>query len=162
MALTVTDLAELVCRPGTDKAATVERLRSWTKEGVLPVAGDKNPGTGRAREYDISAAYTAVILNAVADVGLPIGRQRYLTVTLNVAAEAQAKWTQKRRPHLYLEIADFGDPNPQGGRHAVFLHDKATMHPRAEASLLLDVGRLFARVEKRMTELAKARAKAAA
>jgi DNA-binding transcriptional MerR regulator len=160
MALTVADIAELIRRPDADKAAVVERIRGWTKEGLLSPAGDRNPGTGRPRLYEESAAYDAAILNAMADVGLHVGQQRYFLVVLNLAQEAKTKWAQGKR-RLYLEVADFGRPNPQGQYHAVFLHERISMHSRAEASLTVNISRLFARIERGMAALYKA-SKAAA
>jgi DNA-binding transcriptional MerR regulator len=160
MALTVADIAELIRRPDADKAAVIERVRSWTKEGLLEPAGDRNPGTGRPRLYDESAAYDAAILNAMADLGLHVGQQRYFMVLQNLALEARTKWAQGKR-NLYLEIADHGRPNPQGGTHTVHLHERLKMQSGAEASLILKIGRLFARVEKGMAGLNKA-SKAAA
>jgi DNA-binding transcriptional MerR regulator len=161
MALTVAQLAEVIARPGANRAAVVERLRAWSDAGILEPA-DRNPGTGRRREYADDVAYDAGLLNMLADLGLPIGRQRYFMSVLLLAQQAKDLWAEKRSGGLCLEIADFGEPNHQGGQHAVFLHDGAKrghlgnlIHPRAEGSLIVNVSRLFARIDKNMKELAK-------
>jgi hypothetical protein len=162
MALTVAQLAEVIARPGADRANVVERLRAWSDAGMLEPAGALNPGTGRARQYADDIAYTAAILNMLADLGLPIGKQRYFTVVLLLAEQAKTLWAEKHSRGLCLEVADFGEPNHQGGQHAVFLHDGAKrghlgnlIHPRAEGSLIFNVSRLFARVDKNMRTLGK-------
>jgi DNA-binding transcriptional MerR regulator len=159
MPLTVAVIAELIRRPDADKAAVTERLRHWSAEGLLKPIGDRNPGTGRPRLYDESAVFDAAILNLLADLGFPIGKQRYYLVVLDLAQRAKDLWEKKSLAPLYLEVADFGDPDIEGGTHAVFLHEGkkrahigSVIHPRAEGSLIVNVTRLFARIEKRMTE----------
>jgi hypothetical protein len=161
MALTVAQLADVIARPDADRAAVVERLRAWSDAGMLELA-DRNPGTGRRREYADDVVYDAAILNMLADLGLPIGRQRYFMMVLLLAQQAKDLWVEKHSPGLCLEIADFGKPNHQGGQHAVFLHDGSKrshlgnlIHPRAEGSLIVNVSRLFARIDKNMKALAK-------
>src|SRR5436190_11812196 len=71
---TVNDLAERVMRPGEDLRIACDRIRNWTREGLLSVAGEKNPGTGRARLYKKEALLEAVLLQILADnVGIAIG-----------------------------------------------------------------------------------------
>ena len=156
MALTVAELAEVIRRPDADRAAVVERLRTWTDAGLLEPAGDRNPGTGKPRTYPDTAMYDAAILNSLADAGFPIGKARYFMVVMVLAQQAKDAWTYKRRADLYLEVADFVTPNHQGGTHAVFLHEGkkrghlgSLIHPRSEGSYILAVGKLFARIEER-------------
>jgi DNA-binding transcriptional MerR regulator len=158
MALTVAQLADVIRRPEAERAAVVERLRTWTEVGLLAPAGERNPGTGKPRQYDDAAIYDAAILNSLADAGFPIGKVRMVVALL--AQRAKDAWARKRRADLYLEIADFVIPNPQGGTHAVFLHEGkkhghlgSLIHPRSEGSYILPVGKLFARIEERMKAL---------
>jgi len=165
MALTVAQIADLIRRPNADKAAVIERLRAWGDAGLLTPEGDLNPGTGRPRMYANSVAFDAAILNALADVGIPIGKQRYFMNVLLCADRAKTVWAKGPHPGLFLEIADFGEPNPQGGTHAVFLHEGKhkgrlshlgdLIHPRAEGSFVLNVSKLFARIEARLAESKK-------
>jgi hypothetical protein len=151
MALTVGDVAALIGRDGADRAAIIQRLRVWTASGLLECEGDLNPGTGRERHYSETAVYTAALLNALTDLGLPIGRQRLYVRALHIAECARQRWVSKTRvagSPLYLEVANCGEPR------AVFLHgDKqdhcgnTIMHPQSEASLLINVSKLFGRIE---------------
>jgi hypothetical protein len=163
MALTVAQLADVIRRPDADRAGVVERLRAWTDAGLLEPAGDRNPGTGKPRTYPDQVMYDAAILNSLADAGFPIGKARYFMGVMGVAQQAKDAWTMKRRADLYLEIAAFHEPNHQGGRHAVFFHEGKKhghlgkfIHPRAEGSYFLAVGKLFLRIEECMKKLAKA------
>ena len=160
MALTVAEMADVIRRPSADRAAVVERLRTWTDAGLLQPAGERNPGTGKPRQYDDAVVYDAAILNALADVGFQIGKARYLMVVMLLAQRAKDAWAHERRPDLYLEVADFVTPGPQGETQAVFFHDGkkrehlgSLIHPQSEGSYILAVGRLFARIEERMKAL---------
>jgi hypothetical protein len=122
---------------------------------LLQPVGDKNPGTGRPRFYEESAVFDAAILNALAGVGFPIGKQRRYLGALELELQrAKELWQKKSVDTLYLEVADFVDPDIEGGTHAVFLRKakKELIHSRAEASLVINVSRLFARIEKRMEQ----------
>lgn len=160
MALTVAELADVIRRPDADRAAVVERLRAWSNAGLLEPAGERNPGTGRPRLYDPAVIYDAAILNGLADAGFPIGKARYYVVVMLLAQRAKDAWARKRRADLYLEVADFGTPDPQGGTHAVFLHEGkkrdhlgSLIHPRSEGSYILALSKLFAKIDERMKAL---------
>ena len=88
----------------------VERLRTWTDAGLLKPAGERNPGTGKPRQYDAAVVFDAAILNSLADAGFPIGKARYFMVVMLLAQRAKDAWERKRPPDLYLEVADFGTP----------------------------------------------------
>jgi DNA-binding transcriptional MerR regulator len=154
MALTVAALAELIRRDDADPSGVIERLRHWTTEGLLVPIGDRNPGSGKPRTYADSAVFDAAILNTLADVGFHIGKQRYFLIVLQLAERAKELWQQKSLKTLYLEIADFIEPDVDGGRQAVFLHEskRNLFHPRSDGSYILNVTRLFARIEKRMKQ----------
>ena len=56
-----------------------DRIRHWTREGLLSPAGEKNPGTGRARLYDETAFRKARVLNSLTECGFTV---RHLRVGL--------------------------------------------------------------------------------
>lgn len=73
--LTVSEIAGRIWRP-TDsltEAQVVERIRGWTKEGLLVPVGDKNPGPGRHRRYPYTAVGEAILLNVLTEA---IGRMQ--------------------------------------------------------------------------------------
>lgn len=47
-----------------------ERIRHWTREGLLSPEGEENPGTGRKRLYGENEIKKARLFNALADFGI--------------------------------------------------------------------------------------------
>jgi len=152
--LIVSEIADRILPPhatAADRATTIERLRYWTREGLLDTAGDQNPGTGRRRLYDDAVIYDAAVLDALARQGFPVGRERFLTIAMRLISMAKDEWRKKTDKTLFLEVADFTDPNPQGGTRAVFLHKghAGLVHPRSDVSIVLNLSRIFRRVERK-------------
>jgi DNA-binding transcriptional MerR regulator len=70
--LTVRELAEKIQRPGEDLTVAVDRLRNWTKEGLIRPTGARHPGTGRKRQYPSSAIIDAQLLQWLTEtIGMP-------------------------------------------------------------------------------------------
>jgi hypothetical protein len=117
MALSVGEMAELIRRDDMDRAAVVERLRTWTDTGLLEPA-DRGVGTSHARQYADATVYHAGILNALADFGMPMkaSYSGYLAMVRHHAEVARAAWEAegRRGPMLYLEISDFGQIDVHG------------------------------------------------
>ena len=74
MPLTVGQLALLAAKPGK-RGALIERIRHWTREGLIRPLGEKNPGTGRHRRYEEYTLAEVAILNALADLGVQVAGQ---------------------------------------------------------------------------------------
>jgi hypothetical protein len=72
--LTVRDIAKRIRRDDEDLEVVVNRLRNWTKEGLLEFSGDKHPGTGKTRLYPKSAVIDALVLSALTAIGIPAVR----------------------------------------------------------------------------------------
>jgi DNA-binding transcriptional MerR regulator len=82
-----------------------ERVRHWTQEGLLSPAGEKNPGTGRARLYDESALRKARVLNSLTECGVTVRNLRLISNFLDAKA---AEWLTKTSSDLaYLVIQKF-------------------------------------------------------
>jgi hypothetical protein len=65
--LTAQDIARHIKRPEEPLSAAVARLRNWTATGIIKAEGEKNPGTGHKRRYQVEALLEAVILQALID-----------------------------------------------------------------------------------------------
>src|SRR5260370_26295404 len=65
--LTVSEIAERIRRPHEDMRAAGDRIRNWTREGLLEPVGDKHPGTGKVRKYPQSALMEAAFLQVITD-----------------------------------------------------------------------------------------------
>src|ERR1022692_3080467 len=74
--LTVRDIAKRIRRDDEDLEVVVNRLRTWTKEGLLQFSGDKHPGTGKARVYPEYAVSDALVLSARTAIGIPFFSSR--------------------------------------------------------------------------------------
>ena len=71
--LTASDIAKYIKRPDETLTAAVDRLRNWTKMGLITPAGESNPGTGRKKQYSSAALLEAVLLQALSDgLGAPV------------------------------------------------------------------------------------------
>src|SRR5688572_14050394 len=68
--ITVGQIVEQLGPLAPDPAAMSERIRHWTREGLLLPVDQHHAGTGRHRRYRAEAAYEAAILNALATAGL--------------------------------------------------------------------------------------------
>jgi len=64
---TVTEIAERIARKGEKLELVADRIRNWTKDGLLEPTGDKNPGTGRSRQYPEKALIEAMVLLELMD-----------------------------------------------------------------------------------------------
>jgi hypothetical protein len=69
----VSEIAERIGRPGEDMRVVGDRIRNWTREGLLDPVGMKNPGTGRSRLYPETALFDALVLTVITEaVGLQV------------------------------------------------------------------------------------------
>lgn len=65
--LTAAEIAERIRRPNEDMRAAGDRIRNWTREGLLVPVGEKNPGTGKVRRYAADAVVDAALLQTIVD-----------------------------------------------------------------------------------------------
>ena len=100
--------AGIVARLNAEAAAVqplFERIRHWTREGLLSPAGEKNPGTGRARLYDEAAFRKARVLNSLTECGFTV---RHLRAVIDFLDIHSAEWLSntESRPdeRVYLVI----------------------------------------------------------
>ncbi|UWU73052.1 hypothetical protein N2603_23395 [Bradyrhizobium huanghuaihaiense] len=69
----VSEIAERIGKPGEDQRVVGDRIRNWTREGLLKPIGEKNPGTGRSRLYPEVALFEAIVLSALTEsIGLQV------------------------------------------------------------------------------------------
>jgi hypothetical protein len=56
--------------PGQSSQKRLERLRNFSKEGVIPVYGEKSPGTGKRRLYSDEAVQVCAIVELMSEIGM--------------------------------------------------------------------------------------------
>jgi hypothetical protein len=140
--LTVGQIAERLSTTPPEAAATRERLRHWTREGLLLPVARHHEGTGKHRQYEWSSQYDAAILNAVARAGLHIVSRPYLFTALSKARVAREKWerTEYKGP-LFLVILHMA----AGGDTEIAIHEgEPKCDLSAELSIVINLGRIFA------------------
>ena len=70
--LTAGEIAQYIQRPDEPLGAAIARFRNWEKMGIIKATGERNPGTGRKKQYSPSALLEAVLLQRISDeLGAP-------------------------------------------------------------------------------------------
>ena len=142
--LTVGEIAERLASIAPDTAGTVQRIRHWTREGMLLPVDRHHAGTGKHRRYAADAIYDAAILHVTTDAGLNISSQRYLVDALTMARFALPKWkkarSQGQTPRLYLCIARRAD---KGGKTEVEVRTEPGQ-PSEVFTIVIDLAKLYA------------------
>jgi DNA-binding transcriptional MerR regulator len=140
MPMTVSEIADRVVKQGPSREMFIERVHYWTRERLISPIGKRNPGTGKHRRYASSVVQDTVILNAMADVGIPIAKQHEIMKVVRRDLEQRMQPWAKERPDLHLVIEKFtGLP-----QYKINFHDGPyTTHPDAEITIVFNLTRLF-------------------
>jgi hypothetical protein len=143
--VTVSEIAGRIWRPGDNmtEAQLVERIRAWTKEGLLVPVGEKNPGTGRHRRYPYSAVPEAMLLKVLSDaIGRMQGIKSRAFGELLQAAKDELANNPAGGKLLIVGLA------PEGGATEINLVQssgllKVLASSRYEAHFVIDLGKLL-------------------
>ena len=150
--LTVGQIVEQLGPVAPDASAMSERVRHWTREGLLLPVNSHHAGTGRHRRYSPDAGYEAAVLNALATAGLQLVSRPYIQDALNQARATLQKWHRARRagrklPVFFLVILH--DMTRIGGEPIASIHEGAVKHdPTAEIMIAVNLSQLFLRVRR--------------
>jgi DNA-binding transcriptional MerR regulator len=150
--LTVGQIVEQLGLVAPDPAAASERIRHWTREGLLVPVDQHHAGTGRHRRYSPDAAYEAAILNALATAGLHLVSRPYIQAALSQVRAALQKWQEARSaghklPLFFLVILH--DMTRIGGEPTASIHEGMVKQSRtAEIAIILNLSQLFLRVRR--------------
>jgi hypothetical protein len=155
--LTVGQIVEqLGLVPPVPAAAMNERIRHWTREGLLLPLDHHHAGTGRHRRYSLDASYEVAILNAFAEAGIPLASRPFIRTALSQARAALQKWHQARSagykpPILFLVISP--DVARIGSEPITSIHEGTVKYdPAAEITIVVNLSQLFVRVRKARVE----------
>jgi hypothetical protein len=83
MLLSAKEIAVRVARSDDNAQTVFERIRHWTREGLLTAFGEPNPGTGRKRQYAVSEVPKARLFNQLADFGVNLRVMKRLAEALD-------------------------------------------------------------------------------
>src|SRR5262249_40811128 len=124
------EIADRIARSPEELPAIRERLRHWTREGLLVPIGDRKPGSGKHRRYETPALLDAAILNILADHGIPVvGRDLLYALARTRVAGADWQAKQKAGIHYYLQIASVWGKSGRYRRHAEVYESEAPHLP---------------------------------
>jgi DNA-binding transcriptional MerR regulator len=137
--LTVGGIAEQLRALAPDEEASIERIRHWTREGLIGPVKKPNAGAGKHREYDVLSVLDAAILTVIADAGLHIASHKYLLDGLALIRRALQKRKPEKSRDLYLEIAYVKDSDPIFAIH----ESSVKPNPNARLSILLNLTEIF-------------------
>jgi DNA-binding transcriptional MerR regulator len=156
MPLTVSEIAHRLAIPER-QAALRERIRHWTREGLVKPIGEKNPGTGRHRQYDESVLVDVAILDALARLGIQVRGLHAVLRQANELIETWAKESKETRDFGMIYLVISYDPildepkvtvNPASrrrpGRGGVY---KMITHRYDVVSLYINISRIYRMIE---------------
>jgi hypothetical protein len=163
--ITVREIAKRVRRDDEDLIVVLNRLRNWTKEGLLPPIGDKHPGAGKARYYPQYAAVDAAVIGALAAAGIPAVRAgsaigAYSMVLQQARGayyrEFQAREVRSETIFLIINGADGGpiydSTNPNRAYVTTAAQDRMNARfntTEGDVHLVVNLSNLFRRIEKK-------------
>jgi hypothetical protein len=164
-------VAALIMRDDADQTAIIERLKTFTTDGLIQQHGALNPGRGMMRKYSDGMVCVAAVLNALADFNIIVRREPFAGFWSFVGDEVQTArlvWLKAKGqgdfpPTMYLELADAGKVDQFGRRFFVYVHGipKRLAHhgriiaPISWGSHVLPLSRMFEQIDRRMAALAK-------
>jgi hypothetical protein len=150
--LTVSQIVEQLGPLTPDEAAALsERIRHWTRKGLLLPVDQHHAGTGRHRGYRPATSYEVVVLNALARAGLDLVSRPDIRAALEQATAAFQKWLQamsagRKPPLLFLRMQVGSEPT-------VSTHEELVRHaPAAETMIAVNLSKLFSRVLSRVSQ----------
>ena len=162
--ITVRDIAKLIRRDDEDLEVVINRLRNWTKEGLLRFVGKKHPGTGKTRLYPPRAVIDALVLSALTAMGIPAVRiggdaGPYASV-LNYGLVGYEQFQEKEAAgqEIYLLIGAGGSIYDDANPHYVDLCfakadiAKTQLTAVTDVMIVLNLSKLFRRIEQRKGE----------
>ena len=151
--LTVGQIVEQLSPVVPDAAAAMsERIRHWTREGLLLPIDQHHAGTGRHRRYSPDTSYDAAVLNALANAGLQLVSRPYIQAALSQARAALQKWRRARSaghklPLFFLVISH--ETTRAGNEPTVSIHEGIVKHaPTAEITIVVNLSQAFSRVRR--------------
>jgi hypothetical protein len=143
--LTVSLIAERIWSPEGQltKPQVIDRLRNWTKEGLLVPLGDKNPGTGRHRYYPYTALADVLLLTVLTDaIGLQAVKARAFSDLFHLAKQ-RLKTDPEKGQLILMGLSRDGQPAKTS---VVRSHDlqrelNASDH---QVHIVIDLGKIYA------------------
>jgi hypothetical protein len=148
--LTVGQIVRQLEPLASDAATMSERIRHWTRLGLLLPVTQHHAGTGKHRGYHDSSGFVVTVLNTLADAGLQVASRPYIQVAMVKTRQALQKWQQARNagrklPLLFLVIVH--EKTHKGSEPSVWLREgNPNNHPTGELAIVINLSELFSQV----------------
>jgi DNA-binding transcriptional MerR regulator len=158
MPYTLREIAEILAEAPENKPALIERIRHWTREGLIQPIGPKHPGTGRHREYENCVLLEVSVLEALAGLGLKVGQQQTALKLLKERMKggyALKSWIEKRNLQVgtYLVFSDLGSEKPRLDEihgHIFSLGDNQLRPIFGDAAVLINISQIIESVGRKL------------
>jgi DNA-binding transcriptional MerR regulator len=158
MPYTVSEIAEILADAPGIEPALIERIRHWTREGLIQPIGLKHPGTGRHREYEDRVLLEVSVLEALAGLGLKVGQQQTALKLLKERMKggyALKSWIEKRNLQVgtYLVFSDLGSEKPRLDEihgHIFSLGDNQLRPIFGDAAVLINISQIIESVGRKL------------
>jgi DNA-binding transcriptional MerR regulator len=158
MPYTVSEIAEILADAPGSEPALIERIRHWTREGLIQPIGLKHPGTGRHREYEDRVLLEVSVLEALAGLGLKVGQQQTALKLLKERMKggyALKSWIEKRNLQVgtYLVFSDLGSEKPRLDEihgHIFSLGDNQLRPIFGDAAVLINISQIIESVGRKL------------
>jgi len=145
MSLTTGELAEQIRRRDVEAGVLVERIKHWTRLGLLHPIGGRHGGTGRHYRYDELALIDVAVLSALADAGVRIQGMELLYALARVNHEF-TDWDAKGRQSPFFLRLDSIRGRPFSERAIEVYTGQMKMAPDAQVSIIINLNQALTRV----------------
>jgi hypothetical protein len=141
---TVTEIAERIARKGEKLELVADRIRNWTKDGLLEPVGEKNPGTGRSRTYPEKALIEAMVLLELMDsLGIQPIKARWFADWSKVADRVMRKSKKRKKFLIFSRSGSLTGIDLQTPEELIAL----LQEPAFASHIIIDLEKLHARIE---------------
>jgi hypothetical protein len=143
--LTVNQLASRICSDPKKLPVVVERIRNWTRAGLLlPI--ERRPGRGASRLFGDGDLPAAAVLNTLSETAGFTGRE--ILYALQLLPHAADRWRKDRNRQLLLEltwVSLSGTKSPP--KFVAYLREDGEPLTGARVAIVLSLNPIFAAVK---------------
>jgi len=137
---------ERICTHSADAATISERIKHWTRGGLLRPLDHRHPGSGRHRQFEWATVIDAAVLNVLSDDGLHVLGREDILLALMEARAAYDDWEKNKKPDPYFLIFVSIKGKPFKARSCYWLKGKIKLCESAASSIVVNLSQIFARL----------------
>jgi DNA-binding transcriptional MerR regulator len=146
---TVGEIAARLAAISPNFEGTIQRIRHWTREGLMVPADLHHAGTGRHRRYPQTAVFDAAVLHVLTNAGLTTSAvrdlkttspERHLVDALTLVRFSVPKWRQQGGP-LFLTISQSGTRT-----EIEVIEQQAGTPAEDDLTIVINLAKVFSRI----------------